>query len=62
VGIKFTEESYGGVALLGTRLPATGAGLCTVRVAAPLVIEPATLDTVTVKTVPLSVKAVVGVV
>ena len=49
--------------MLGTRLPATGGGkFFTVSVAGVLVIDPARLDTVTVKTAPLSFSAVAGVV
>jgi hypothetical protein len=60
VGSRFTVELYGGVAELGTRLLAT-AGRRTVRVAGPLVAEPAEFATVTVNTAPLSPASAGGV-
>ena len=62
VGNRFTEELYGGVVELGTRLLATGGGRRTVRVPGPLVAEPAEFDTETVNTAPLSPATVGGVV
>jgi hypothetical protein len=50
------------VAELGTRLPAMGAGVGTVKVALALVTDPAAFETVTVKTAPLSPVTVGGVV
>jgi hypothetical protein len=61
LGNNCTEESYGGAVELGTRLLASGGGSRTVRVAGPLVAEPAEFDTVTVKTEPLSPATVAGV-
>jgi hypothetical protein len=48
VGSNITGELYGGVALLGTKLPATGGMTCTVSVAGLLVTLPNGFDTVTV--------------
>jgi hypothetical protein len=62
VGTNITGELYGGVDVLGTRLLATGAVLCTVSVAPILVTVPNGFDTVTVKTEPLSPVTVAGVV
>jgi hypothetical protein len=55
VATSKTVPSYTGVALLATRLLASGAGaggFCTVKVAGLLVTLPAELVTTTVKTVP----------
>jgi hypothetical protein len=62
VGNRFTEELYGGVVKLGTRLLATGGGRRTVRVAGPPVAEPAEFETATVNAAPLSPATVGGVV
>src|SRR5277367_5244929 len=62
VGTNVTVPLYGGVGELGTRLPAIGAGVGTVNVAAVLVADPAAFETETVKTSPLSLVVVAGVV
>jgi hypothetical protein len=60
VGTSVTDELYGGVAELGTRLLACGT--CTVSVAPKLVTVPIAFETVTVKTEPLSPNTAGGVV
>ena len=62
VGTNCTDALYGGVAVLGTMLLASGVVVCTVRVAGPLAIAPAEFETVTVNTEPLSPIAAAGVV
>jgi hypothetical protein len=62
VGTSDTVPSYGGVAELGTKLAAMGAGMETLNVAEMLVTEPAEFDTLTVKTLPLSLDVVAPVV
>jgi hypothetical protein len=62
VGTRNTDELYGGVPELGTRLFASRGGSWTVRVPGRLVTEPAEFVTVTVKSEPVSPATVGGVV